>query len=82
LVHRCIFFLLFKVESGLPCTAGRVGVEVIGICWQCKRVFDLFSELHWLTGADSHFEVTRAAECAACDGNGKGKQCHKGKGKE
>jgi hypothetical protein len=35
-----------------------------------------------LTGAEPCFDVTRAAKCAACDGNGKGKQGHKGKGKE
>jgi hypothetical protein len=35
-----------------------------------------------LTGADSHLEVTRPAECAACDGNGNAKQGNKGKGKE
>jgi hypothetical protein len=34
------------------------------------------------TCADSHFDIRRPAECPACDGNGKGKQCHKGKGKE
>jgi hypothetical protein len=33
-------------------------------------------------GSHAHFDVTRAAKHAACDGNGKGKQCHKGKGKE
>jgi hypothetical protein len=34
------------------------------------------------TCADSHFDVRRPAECAACHGNGKAKQGHKGKGKE
>jgi hypothetical protein len=35
-----------------------------------------------LTCTHSHFKVTRPAECTACDGDGKGKQGHKGKGKE
>jgi hypothetical protein len=51
-------------------------------CWQCKRIFDLFLELHWLTGTESCFDITRAAEFPACDGDGKAKQGHKGKGKE
>jgi hypothetical protein len=34
------------------------------------------------TGADSHLEVTRPAECAACDRYGKAKQGKQGKGKE
>ena len=51
-------------------------------CWQCKRIFDLFLELHWLTGAHAHLDVARPAECAARDGNGKAKQGKKGEGKE
>jgi hypothetical protein len=35
-------------------------------------------EVQRLTGAHAHFQVTRSAEHAACDGNGKGKQGHKG----
>jgi len=35
-----------------------------------------------LTGAHAHFDVTRAAKHAACDGNGKAKQGKQGKGKE
>jgi hypothetical protein len=54
-------------------------------CRQCKRIFDLFLEVQRFTCTDSHLQVTRPAECAACHGNGnakQGKQCHKGKGKE
>jgi hypothetical protein len=51
-------------------------------CWQCKRVFDLFLAGEGLTGTDSHLNITSPAECAACDGDGNAKQCHKGKGKE
>jgi len=50
--------------------------------WQCKRIFELFLELHWLTCTDSHFDVRRPAKCAACDGNGQAKQGKQGKGKE
>jgi hypothetical protein len=33
-------------------------------------------------GALAHLEVTRAAKCTACDGNGKAQQGKQGKGKE
>jgi hypothetical protein len=51
-------------------------------CWQCKRIFDLFLEVQRFTGTHAHFEVTRPSECAARDGDAKGKAKHKGKGKE
>jgi hypothetical protein len=35
-----------------------------------------------LTGTHARFDVTRAAKHAACDGNGKAQQGHKGNGKE
>jgi hypothetical protein len=50
--------------------------------WQCKQVFELFLAGEGLTGADSHFDVTRAAECAACDSNSKAKQGKQGDEKE
>jgi hypothetical protein len=34
------------------------------------------------TCADSHLNIRRAAECAACDGDGKAQQGKQGKGKE
>jgi hypothetical protein len=51
-------------------------------CWQCKRIFDLFFKVYGLTGADSHFQVTRPAKHAACHGNGKAKQNKQGEEKE
>ena len=51
-------------------------------CWQCKRIFDLFLEGEGLTGAEPCFDVTRAAKCAARNGDGKAKQGKQGKGKE
>jgi hypothetical protein len=50
--------------------------------WQCKQIFELFLEAQRLTCTDSRFNVTRPAERSACDCDAKGKQCHKGKGKE
>jgi hypothetical protein len=40
------------------------------------------SKVQRFTGTHAHFDITRAAECAACDGNGKAKANDKGKGKE
>jgi hypothetical protein len=51
-------------------------------CRQCKLIFDLFLEVQRLTCTDSHLDIRRPAECAACDCNGKAKAKHKGKGKE
>jgi hypothetical protein len=50
--------------------------------WQGKRICDLFLEAHWLTCADSHFNVRRPAECTACYGDGKAKQGEQGEEKE
>jgi hypothetical protein len=43
---------------------------------------DSIFKVYGFTCTDSHFDVRRPAKRAACDGNGKGKQGHKGKGKE
>jgi hypothetical protein len=43
---------------------------------------DSIFKVQRLTCADSHFDVTRAAEGSACDGNGNAKQGKQGKGKE
>jgi hypothetical protein len=42
----------------------------------------MFSAGEGFTCTDAHFQVTRAAEAPACEGNGKGKAKHKGNGKE
>jgi hypothetical protein len=39
-------------------------------------------KVHWLTGSHAHFQVTRPAERAACDGDGKAKQGKQGEEKE
>jgi hypothetical protein len=67
----------------LPADRSRgFDLQVMHTYWQCKRVFDLFLEVQRLTGADSHFKITRAAKGSACHCNGKAKAKHQGKGKE
>jgi hypothetical protein len=50
----------------------------------CRVIFFAFhgSKVQRFTCTHAHFDVRRPAKCTACDGDGKGKQCHKGKGKE
>ena len=47
-----------------------------------QAIFDLFLEAYGFTCADSHFQVTRPAKRAACDGYSEAKQSKQGNGKE
>jgi hypothetical protein len=40
------------------------------------------SKVHGFTGTHAHFDIRWPAECAACDGDAKGKQGKQGNGKE
>jgi hypothetical protein len=48
----------------------------------CHRFVFYGSKVQWFGGSHAHFDIRRAAERAACHGNGQAKQSHKGKGKE
>jgi hypothetical protein len=43
---------------------------------------DSIFKVHGFTCADAHFDITRPAKYAACDGDGKAQQGKQGKGKE
>jgi hypothetical protein len=68
---------------------GNIWLDAVHFAKVCKFNFghvfvfyDSIFKVHGFTCADAHFDVTRAAKFPACDGNGKAKQCHKGKAKE
>jgi hypothetical protein len=55
----------------------------IGEAPRCVVFFRLHgSKVHGFGGSHAQFDVRRPSKFSACDGNGKAKQCHKGKGKE
>jgi hypothetical protein len=60
----------------------KSNLESFLVVCHCFVFYGSRFKVQWFTCTEPRFDVTRPAEAPACDGNGKAKAKHKGKGEE